>query len=345
MRLGDFSDSAVRSYEDYTVGWICALPLELAAVTAMLDDKHPQLQQPSGDQNNYTLGNVEGHNVVITSLPSGICGTTAAATVAERMKRSFPRIRFGLLVGIGGGAPHGSADIRLGDVVVSNPTGKYGGVIQYDFGKTIEGGRFQRTGVLNKPPTILLSALSKLQARHILGGNRIQAILSEMVQKYPGVVDYPGPDQDLLFDSEYDHVGPGDMCHNCDKSRLIRGKRYPDGDPRIFYGLIASGNGMMKHAATRDKYSRELDVLCFEMEAAGLMDHFPCLVIKGISDYADSHNFERWKTYAAATAVAYTKELLSVIPKDRMSSKSSKPSSMNTSKALPFRQHHPISSF
>jgi nucleoside phosphorylase len=27
--------------------------------------------------------------------------------------------------------------------------------------------------------------------------------------------------------------------------------------------------------------------VCIEMEAAGLMDWFPCLVIRGIYDYAD----------------------------------------------------------
>lgn len=326
-----------RSHEDYTIGWISGLPLEEAAVTAMLDDTHSPLQQHSGDLNSYTFGNMGGHNVVITCLPSGLYGTTAAATVAERMKRSFPRIRFGLLVGIGGGVPNGSADLRLGDVVVSNPTGKYGGVIQYDFGKTIEGGVFQRTGVLNKPPTILLSALSKLRASHILGGNQIRAILNDTKLKYPNIVAYPGPDKDLLFDSKYDHFGSGDMCQACDRSRLVKREIHqcPDNDPRVFYGLIASGNGKMKHALTRDKFARELDVLCFEMEAAGLMDHFPCLVIRGISDYADSHNPRQWQTYAAATATAYAKELLHVIPRDRMPSR---PLNMNTGRALPFRQ-------
>jgi len=311
--------------------------LEEAAVTAMLDDRHSQLQQHSGDLNSYTFGDMGGHNVVITCLPSGLYGTTAAATVAERMKRSFPRIRFGLLVGIGGGVPNGSADLRLGDVVVSNPTGKYGGVIQYDFGKTIEGGVFQRTGVLNKPPTILLSALSKLRASHILGGNQIRANLNDTKLKYPNIVAYPGPDKDLLFDSKYDHVGPRDTCQACDRSRLVKREIHqcPDNDPRVFYGLIASGNGMMKHGLTRDKFARELDVLCFEMEAAGLMDHFPCLVIRGISDYADSHNSSQWQTYAAATATACAKELLHVIPRDRMPSR---PLNMNTGRALPFRQ-------
>jgi hypothetical protein len=85
-------------------------------------------------------------------------------------------------------------------------------------------------------------------------------------------------------------------------------------DPFIHYGLIASGDQIMRHGATRERLRKELDVLCFEMEAAGLMDDFPCLVVRGICDYADSHKNKRWQGYAAATAAAYAKELLSVIP-------------------------------
>jgi nucleoside phosphorylase len=70
---------------------------------------------------------------------------------------------------------------------------------------------------------------------------------------------------------------------------------------------------MMKHGMTRDKIAHELGILCFEMEAAGLMDHFPCLVIRGICDYCDSHKNKQWQEYAAATAAAYAKKLLSVI--------------------------------
>jgi hypothetical protein len=55
-------------------------------------------------------------------------------------------------------------------------------------------------------------------------------------------------------------------------------------------------------------------MLCVEMEAAGLMDELSCLVICGICDYADSHKNKRWQPYAAATAAAYAKELLSIIP-------------------------------
>jgi hypothetical protein len=101
---------------------------------------------------------------------------------------------------------------------------------------------------------------------------------------------------------------------NCSSSRLVR--RYPRAgdDPAIHYGLIASANQVMKYAGTRDKLAHELGIMCFEMEAGGLMDNFPCLVIRGICDYADSHKNKQWQGYAAATAAAYAKELLSFIP-------------------------------
>ena len=78
-------------------------------------------------------------------------------------------------------------------------------------------------------------------------------------------------------------------------------------------GLIASGNQLMRDGKTRERLRGELQILCFETEAAGLMDDFPCLVIRGICDYADSHESKRWQPYAAATAAAYAKELLNVI--------------------------------
>jgi len=71
----------------------------------------------------------------------------------------------------------------------------------------------------------------------------------------------------------------------------------------------------MKDGRTRDRVSRDLGgILCFEMEAAGLMNNFPCLVIRGICDYADSHKNKSWQKYAAGTAAAYAREVLSVIP-------------------------------
>ncbi|ORY56389.1 uncharacterized protein BCR38DRAFT_505334 [Pseudomassariella vexata] len=66
----------------------------------------------------------------------------------------------------------------------------------------------------------------------------------------------------------------------------------------------------MKDPSVRDRLSKEMDVLCLEMEAAGLMNHFPCLVIRGICDYSDTHKNKEWQGYAAMAAAAYAKDLL-----------------------------------
>ncbi|KAL0780155.1 hypothetical protein CaCOL14_004639 [Colletotrichum acutatum] len=87
-----------------------------------------------------------------------------------------------------------------------------------------------------------------------------------------------------------------------------------DTDPVIHYGAIASGNQVMKNSAERDIAARSLDVVCFEMEAAGIMDVVPCLPIRGICDYADSHKNKIWQRYAAAAAAACAREILSVLP-------------------------------
>src|ERR1700761_17531 len=149
--------------DDYTVGWICALPVELAAAQEMLDEEYGDLKQDEHDENIYSLGRIGEHNVVIVCLPAGLIGNNPAAVVATQMRATFKSLRFGLMVGIGGGVPSAETDIRLGDVVVSQPYKGHGGVIQYDFGKATPSG-FERTGFLNSPPKILLGAVSKLQA-------------------------------------------------------------------------------------------------------------------------------------------------------------------------------------
>ncbi|KAL2818213.1 hypothetical protein BDW59DRAFT_165545 [Aspergillus cavernicola] len=150
--------SQTLSYQDYTVGWICALSIEMAAAKAMLDEVHADLPARRSDDNTYILGRIGSHNIVITCLPSGRYGAISAATVATRMLLTFQSIRFGLMVGIGGGVP--IQDIRLGDVVIGNPTGHSGGVLQCDVD-------FERTSTLDKPPGVLLKALSRIQAHHI----------------------------------------------------------------------------------------------------------------------------------------------------------------------------------
>lgn len=86
-----------------------------------------------------------------------------------------------------------------------------------------------------------------------------------------------------------------------------------ENDPVIHYGLIASADQLMKNAMIRDKLAEERGVLCFEMEAAGLMNFFPCLVVRGICDYADTHKNKEWQGFAAMMAAAYARDLLRLV--------------------------------
>ncbi|KAB8211568.1 hypothetical protein BDV34DRAFT_219523 [Aspergillus parasiticus] len=273
---------ASLKHDQYTIAWICALPLEMAAACAMLTKAHTPLSKASTDPNAYELGELNGHFIVIACLPSGVYGKVSAATIVSRMRSTFPRLQFGLMVGIGGGVPSNNNDIRLGDVVVSKPVGKYTGVIQYDYGKAVQGGQFEPTGALNKPPQALLTHISRLEAKQMTGGeDDVSKIVSEVLERNPNMKKKFSP---------------------------------PEQGPFIYYGLIASGDQVMKDSETRDRLAQRHGILCFEMEAAGLMDDLPTLVIRGICDYCDSHKQKDWQGYAALTAAAYAKLLLSVVP-------------------------------
>jgi nucleoside phosphorylase len=312
--LSSGTNSIQREHRDYTVGWICALPIELTAAIAMLDTRHQPLSKHAKEKNAYAVGSIGYHNVVITCLPAGMIGNNSAASVATEMEYSFPNISIRLMVGIGGGVPSTEHDIRLGDVVVSRPGPHDGGVVQYDFGKMIKGGVFEKTGSLASPPPALLSAVSHLEALNNNDGSKISTFLEAFnTENLKSKFEYPSADRDRLFASDYDHVQEQATCVNCDKSRLVN--RPPRKTlPIVHHGTIASGNKVMKDAKSRDELGRKLGALCFEMEAAGLMNTFPCIVIRGICDYADTHKNKEWQGYAAATAAAYAKELLINIP-------------------------------
>lgn len=295
--------------EDFTIGWICALEIEFTAARIILDEEY---EDEDHERTQYSLGRIGKHNVVLVVLPGGQIGTNSAAVAAANLRSAFPAIQFGLMVGIGGGTPSPNADIRLGDIVVSQPLGRYGGVVQYDFGKTGFDGQQIRTGSLNAPPTCLLTAVAKTRSDMKMGRNKLLANLSRFAE-YPEF-DRRKTGPDVLFASSYNHAG-GETCNKCLPSRTVtrveRGSEVPD----VHYGTIASGNQVIKDGLTRDKLSADLEgVLCFEMEAAGLMNIIPCLIIRGICDYADSHKNKTWQPFAVAVAAAYAKVVLSSVP-------------------------------
>ena len=313
------SSTRKRSYGDYSIGWISALPLELSAAIAMLDDHHDDLPPGPGDDNVYVLGRIHQHNVAIAALPSGEFGTNSAAQVAVHMQRTFHSMKFCLLVGIGGGVPSRKHDVRLGDIVVSTPNSERNGVIQYDLFRNKPTG-FVNFGYLNSPPRALRSAISAVRAWHAIPGqNKIQNYLSPGINpKLPWNFTRP-KEPDYLFRSDYIHVNDTETClGHCDVEKLMPRDSRNSLEPVIHYGTIASGNQIMQNGIMRDELAKQHNILCFEMEAAGLMNTFPCIVIRGISDYSDSHKNQTWKPYAAATAAAYAKELLRFLPNEQV---------------------------
>ncbi|KAL4996120.1 Pfs, NB-ARC and TPR domain protein [Aspergillus recurvatus] len=301
-----------HSHDDYTAAWICAIPVEMAAAEAMLDEIHEALPVQSNDHNAYLLGRIGEHNVVIACLPSGKYGTVSASSVVVQLLSSFRSIRFGLMVGIGGAVPVG-ADIRLGDIVVSKPTNTHGGVIEYDFGKIMGDGKFHQTGALNRPPQILLTALSKLQAHHISHAGKFLDFYAELESRSTGgtsIFARPAM-EDRLYLSDYVHLDPeSPTCAGCDASKTVSRPSREHRTPVIHYGPIASANQVVKSSSLRDELGQKLGVYCVEMEAAGIMNNLPSIVIRGICDYADSHKNDTWQGYASAVAAAYAKELL-----------------------------------
>ncbi|KAF3312506.1 hypothetical protein TWF173_007116 [Orbilia oligospora] len=329
--------SSPRTHKEYTVGWVCALPLERTAAVAMLDVQHPRLEIPAADRNAYTLGSIGEHNIVIACLPKGMIGNNNAAAVATQMVMTFTNVKFGFMVGIGGGIPPA---VRLGDVVVGTPGDGYPGVVQWDMGKAVQGGGFQRTGALDNPPRSLLTALTELEIAYDQnGGSKIPQYLAELEAKQPNLAKKFLRNEtmkDIAFKATASHLSKSDVisqtligedvdddeeedeeeeedqiddCRYCDKTKIFRENNR---DMRVHFGLIASGNQVIKDATFRTKINKELckKVLCFEMEAAGLINVFPCLVIRGICDYADSHKNKIWQPHAAIVAAAFAKELL-----------------------------------
>lgn len=264
--------------KDYTIGWICANSTEYVAAQSFLDEKHEGPDYVSAaDSNDYTLGRMGKHNVVIAVLPDGEYGISSATSTAKDMLHTFTNIRIGLMVGIGGGAPTPKNDIRLGDIVVSSPRNGRSGVFQYDFGKTIQDQTFQTTGFLDQPPTVLRTAVSGLKSQYELDGHQLKEVIDSTLEKRPRLQPrYERPDrgQDVLYQSTFvhrdEHKDCLALCGTDPMTLVIRADRTEDEDaPVIHYGQIASANQLMKDASVRDRLATEQNILCFERRPPG----------------------------------------------------------------------------
>ncbi|KAL4734793.1 hypothetical protein BDV11DRAFT_212465 [Aspergillus similis] len=327
-----------KSRNDFAIAIICALSLEAEAVEALFDEHYDRLGKyygkQRGDTNAYINGRIGKHDVVLCYMPG--MGKGSAAGAASSLRLSYTGIELALIVGICGGAPSPSRnqEIFLGDVIISDS------VIEYDLGRQYPGGLQRRTGVKdllgrpNREIRALLNALRVENARSELQNQTRQYL--HILQQSGARWCHPGV-SDILFNAFYLHRhshptssarcscfesdSPYQICEealgkdcddlDCDISQAVRCRETSDANQSsIHIGAIASADTVMKSGQHRDEIVRKEKVIGFEMEGAGAWDNVPCIIIKGVCDYADSHKSKLWQAYAAATGASTAKSFL-----------------------------------
>ncbi|EHK47251.1 hypothetical protein TRIATDRAFT_239796 [Trichoderma atroviride IMI 206040] len=264
-------------------------------------------------------------------------GTNNAAAATASLRSSYTSLRLAILVGLCGGVPRiANLDAFLGDVVVSKT------IIQYDYGRRYPGRFTVKNTVedsLGRPNRDIRGLLAVFETE--LMRKRLQKEASEHLkhlQKTAGIqrrrahYSYPGTAEDRLYSPAYAHKHRTscDLCTTSDAfcesaseasctvagcsstNLVVREHTVEEANfsPEIFIGRVGSGNTVMKSGEDRDRIASTHNIIAFETEGAGAWDEIPCIVVKGICDYADSHNNEAWQDFAAATSAAVAKAIL-----------------------------------
>ncbi|KAI9043960.1 5'-methylthioadenosine/S-adenosylhomocysteine nucleosidase family protein [Aspergillus affinis] len=328
--------SVLVGLNQFTVAIFCALPLEADAIHELLQEiwpeDHIKSSKAPADNNEYTLGKIMSHNVVLVHMPG--MGKGAASQAVSNLRSTFPNIELALVVGICGGVPtRGDEELILGDVVISE------GIVQYDLGSQYPDVFTSKPGAqaMNLPPQRIRAKLAKLKG--LRARERLEARLLTQFQVLDGKlgsrrVGYPGVEKDCLYQSKYRHKHLGSAhCAVCSAYRVstdpvcketramscqelgcrdkflvhrmrLQASSTSPPKPKIHFGLVGSGDTVMKSGEHRDTTATMHNLVAFEMEASGIWDCLPCLVIKGVCDYADSHKNKYFQNYAATTAAA-----------------------------------------
>lgn len=332
------------SRADFRIAIICALPREADAVTLLFDefwdDDGDAFGKAKGDTNTYITGRLGIHNIVLVIAPA--MGTTNATSTATCLRLSFPGIKLALLIGVCGGIPKiNGHDVFLGDVVISRT------LVQFDYGrqyphhfavkKTID----DSLGRANKEIRSLLATVEMEFGRRRLAAKaqvHLKSLQEAAIRERRGAkYSYPGMIKDRLYLPSYHHrhqkscdnccSESNSMCElatrascedlGCSDANLVKRERPSGGggggggnEPALYIGCLASGNTVMKSGGDRDRISAEHGIIAFEMEGTGAWDEIPCIVVKGICDFSDSHKNKGWQDYAAATAAAVGRALL-----------------------------------
>ncbi|CVL02541.1 uncharacterized protein FMAN_00047 [Fusarium mangiferae] len=325
---------------------ICALPLEFDAIRSLFDftwkEHHHHYGKLKGDTNHYVNGRIGDLDIVVLLLSS--MGKASAGTAAARLQCSYPELEVVFLAGICGGIPEvrspngGKKEVLLGDVVVSS------NMVQYDFGRRYED-NFVTKQPIHTARKLISNFLIHLKTDVFLDDvtERSVKVLEQMQQSNPKYL-YPGSANDRLYEPSYQHQvdtlvlctcfsSPSLICvrcrgvscdeAGCDKEFLVPRSRLEEKvvledqadickaqRPLIFLGRFGSGDTVLKSSHDRDGLAQRLGIEAFEMESAGLWEDLPCIVVKGVCDYADSHKNKKWQDFAAATSASVVKALL-----------------------------------
>ncbi|KAK7413539.1 hypothetical protein QQX98_007617 [Neonectria punicea] len=303
----------------------------------------------TGDPNSYTTGRVGKYNVVLALLPHMGKTNAASAAASMRSSYGSLQLAL-LVGVCGALPCGRDGEVLLGDVVISKNVVQYDFGRQHPDKFVRKNTVEDNLGRPNKDVRNLLAlfetdrGLDQLEQRTARFLRQLQANVAQTRRR--GKYDYPGPAEDRLFEPTYRHkhrVSPTCSCRDCfsdvdpvcdealssscadlgcDDEHLVTRERlqakrqseHDDSDtarqPAVHVGAVASGDTVMKSAADRDRFSREAGVIAFEMEGAGVWDEVPCIVVKGVCDYADCHKHKGWQNFAAATAAAASKAIL-----------------------------------
>ncbi|TQV91091.1 NB-ARC and ankyrin domain-containing protein [Cordyceps javanica] len=299
---------------DYTVAWIAPLQIELEAALAALDKvHHGEFPHRPGDEHIFEAGEIESHNVVIGTIPaSASYGTSAAVSLANELRRTFPNIRLTLVVGIAAAFPELTVrDIRLGDILVGLSDRNESAIVQYDLGKqTSDGFQLLRGGHALQPASKLASmALAKAERKARQNPDYFLQQYKTVRDGRHGGITFPDPGQET--DHFYVVNSEGQECI------ANREPRPPEERTRVWKGVLGSGNTLLKDERGRHELQVRYKVIGVEMEAAGVLTELPAGVIRGVSDYGDKYKNDKWQRYAAAQAAAFAKLTLMSTPESR----------------------------
>ncbi|KAL4745554.1 hypothetical protein BDW72DRAFT_52920 [Aspergillus terricola var. indicus] len=303
----------------YTVAWIAPLEIEVQAALQMLDKVHTGgFPVSPGDDYVFHAGEIQGHNIVIATFAAGQpYGTSSATSLASHVRKSFPNLWFGLLVGVAAGLPNLACspprDIRLGDVIVALAEGDHPAILPYGLGKQKGVSVFELLRYGHSLPQtirVVSSAIGKIKAKE-QGTEAVLRYYNEAARKDTKFSD-PGQENDFFYPS-------------CDDTPVARQRRPDAKRTCVWYGTIGSGDKLLKSSRDRDELRDKYHVIGLEMEAAGVMNEIPVGNIRGVCDYGDERKNKDWQPYAAAMAAAFAKAvLLEITPKSAIQSASAR---------------------